>query len=181
MSKLFFLVGFAILALASSARVVRDAPATPEFNAESVFSAIQDGLKNLGNAFLQAAGATDSKDLEAKATAKLAAAEERIKVWVEGARKDTEHLKDTPMVQDLRAALDKLSSDFKAAHPGLTAEVSEQVNKVNENVEEVVKKIKALEDSEQSKQFKETANKLVDSAKEQLHNLAKEFEAKPQA
>ncbi|XP_075168469.1 uncharacterized protein LOC142240647 [Haematobia irritans] len=181
MSKLFLVVGFAILALASSARIVRDAPATPEFDINAVFAAVQTGLKNLGDSVLKAAGATDAKDLEAKAAEKFAAAEERVKVWIEGARKDTEHLKDTPMVKDLREALDKLGNDFKSAHPGLTQEVSEQVNKVNESVDDVVKKIKALEESEQGKQFKETANKLVQDAKEQLHVLAKEFEQKPHA
>ncbi|XP_061392711.1 uncharacterized protein LOC133328171 [Musca vetustissima] len=177
MSKLFFLVGLTILAVAA-ARVPRDTAATPEFNADAVFGAIQTGLNNLGKAFFEATGAKDADDFQKKAAERFAAAQERMKVWIEGAQKDTEHLKETPVIKDLRTALEKLGNDFKAAHPGLTQEVSEQLNKVNAGVEDVAKKIKALENSEESKKFKETADKLIESAKQQLETLAKEMKPK---
>ncbi|XP_073848868.1 uncharacterized protein [Musca autumnalis] len=181
MSKLFFIVTLTILAAASAGkppRFPRDAPTAPEFNAEAVFGAIQTGLKNLGNAFFEATGAKDADDLQKKTIERFNAAQERIKVWVEGAQKDTEHLKETPVIKDLRAALDKLGNDFKTAHPGLTQEVSTQFEKANANVEDVLKKIKALENSEESKKFKETADKLIESAKQQLDALAKEMKPK---
>ncbi|XP_011296649.1 uncharacterized protein LOC101898763 [Musca domestica] len=178
MSKLFFLVGLTILA-AASARVPRESAPAPEVSGDAVFSAIQNGLKNLGNAFFEATGTKDADDFQKKALERFNAAQERMKVWIEGAQKDTEQLKETPVIKDLRAALEKLGNDFKTAHPGLSQEVSQQLNKVNEGVEDVAKKIKALENSEESKKFKETADKLIESAKQQLESLAKEM--KPHA
>lgn len=93
----------------------------------------------------------------------------------------TEHLKDTPAIKELRDALDKLANDFKTSHPGLNQEFTEQTTKINESVEKIKKMVQTLENSEESKQVKETADKLIESAKQQLTAITKEFQAKAKA
>lgn len=90
MSKLFFLVGLTLLAVAS-ARVAREAPTTPEINADAVFSAIQNGLNNLGKMFFEATGTKDVEDLQKKSIEKFEAAQEKIKFWIASAQKDVSY------------------------------------------------------------------------------------------
>ncbi|KAL9879055.1 uncharacterized protein ACN427_011099 [Glossina fuscipes fuscipes] len=171
MNKLFFVIGLFITSFAS-ARVVREAPAKPEFSFESFFKTTQEHFKEVEEAILKTIGASNPDDVKRIVEQQGQTLAKQFDVWADHIKKDTEELKNLSVVKELRETVENRVEEFKGEHPQTAADIEQYIGKAKQDVEDIISKIKALSESKEAENIKNVSQKLVDTAKDAFKDLA---------
>ena len=160
------IIATVVLCATVTARTVREAPKEVELpttfeelleNAEKAFKAAE---KNIFDFFK----VENSEQLQQKALESGKEYANKLDEWAVDVKKQTEGLKDSDLVKNLRETVDKQVEAWKAKNPETAEDFKKYLETANEGAAKIMNKFKELSESKEAQDIKALGSKLAESA-----------------